>query len=135
MIVVDTNIIAYLFISGEYSKHAENVLFKDPQWAAPLLWRSELRSVLSQYIKKELISLADAVDIMDNASQLMENNEYDVNSRLVLTLAEQSSLSAYDCEFIALARDLSVKFVTADQKIAEAFPEQTLPLQDFISDD
>jgi len=134
MIVVDTNIIAYLFISGEYSKHAENVLLEDPQWAAPLLWRSELRSVLSQYIKKELLSLADAVDIMENASQLMENNEYDVNSRLVLTLAEQSSLSANDCEFIALARDLSAKFVTADQKIAEAFPELTLPLQDFISD-
>jgi len=131
MIVVDTNIIAYLFISGEYSKHAENVLFKDPQWAAPLLWRSELRSVLSQYIKKALLSLADAVDIMENASQLMENNEYDVNSRLVLTLAEQSSLSAYDCEFIALARDLRVKLVTADQKIAEAFPELTLPLQSF----
>ncbi len=134
MIVVDTNIIAYLFISGEYSKHAENVLLEDPQWAAPLLWRSELRSVLSQYIKKEFLSLADAVDIMENASQLMENNEYDVNSRLVLTLAEQSSLSAYDCEFIALARDLNVKFVTADQKIAEIFPELTFPLQNYISD-
>ena len=134
MIVVDTNIIAYLFISGEYSKHAENVLLKDPQWAAPLLWRSELRSVLSQYIKKELLSLADAVDIMDNASQLMENNEYDVNSRQVLTMAEQSRLSAHDCEFIALAKDLSVKFVTADRKIAEVFPELTLPLQSFTGD-
>ena len=131
MIVVDTNIIAYLFISGEHSKHAENVLLKDPQWAAPLLWRSELRSVLSQYIKKELLSLEDTVDIMENASQLMENNEYDVNSRLVLTLAEQSGLSTYDCEFIALAQDLSVKFVTADKIIAEAFPEMTLPLHSF----
>ena len=134
MIVVDTNIIAYLFISGEYSKHAEIVLLKNPQWAAPLLWRSELRSVLSQFIKKEFLSLEDAVDIMENASQLMENNEYDVNSRLVLTLAEESNLSAYDCEFIALAKDLSVKLVTADQKIAEIFPEHTLPLQNFIGD-
>ncbi len=134
MMVVDTNIIAYLFISGEFSEHAENVLLKDPQWAAPLLWRSELRSVLSQYIRKEFLSLEDAADIMENASQLMENNEYDVNSRLVLTLADESNLSAYDCEFIALAKDLNAKLVTADQKIAEIFPEHTLALRNFIGD-
>ncbi len=131
MIVVDTNIIAYLFISGEFSEQAEKVLLKDPQWAAPLLWRSEMRSVLNQYIWKELLSLADAVDIMDHASQLMENNEYDVSSRLVLTLAQESNLSAYDCEFIALARDLGVKLVTADQKIAEIFSEYSISLQAF----
>ena len=134
MIVVDTNIIAYLFISGEFSEHAENVLLKDPQWAAPLLWRSELRSVLSRYIKKEFLSLEDAVDIMESASQLMENNEYDVNSRLVLTLAEENNLSAYDCEFIALAKDLNIKLVTADKKFAEIFPEHTLSLRHFVDD-
>jgi predicted nucleic acid-binding protein len=134
MIVVDTNIIAYLFISGEFSEQAEKVLLKDPQWAAPLLWRSELRSVLTQYIRKELLSLADAVDIMDHASRLMENNEYDVNSRLVLALAKESNLSAYDCEFIALAKDLGVKLVTADQKIAEIFSEYTIFLQGFTGE-
>lgn len=131
MIVVDTNIIAYLFISGDFSGQAEYVLLKDPQWAAPLLWRSELRSVLTQYIKKGFLNLADAVEIMESASQLMDNNEYDVNSELVLTLAKQSNLSAYDCEFIALAKDLDVKLVTADQRIAEKFPGYTLLLQDF----
>ncbi len=131
MIVVDTNIIAYLLISGDFSRQAEYVLLKDSQWAAPLLWRSELRSVLTQYNKKGLLSLADAVEIMESASQLMDNNEYDVNSELVLTLAKQSNLSAYDCEFIALAKDLDVKLVTADQRITEKFPGHTLLLQDF----
>ena len=131
MIVVDTNIIAYLFISGEFSKHAENVLLKDPRWAAPLLWRSELRSILTQYIRKELLSPEDAVDIMEHASQLIENNEYDVSSKQVLTLATKSNLSAYDCEFVALAKDLGLKLVTADQKIVEAFPEYVLRLQTY----
>ncbi len=134
MIVVDTNIIAYLFISGEFSEQAEKVLLKDPQWAAPLLWRSELRSVLTQYIRKGLLSLADAVDIMGHASQLMENNEYDVNSRLVLALAKENNFSAYDCEFIALAKDLGVKLVTADQKIAEIFSEYSISLQGFTGE-
>jgi len=37
MIVVDTNIIGYLFITGEFSNEAENVFIKDPHWTAPLL--------------------------------------------------------------------------------------------------
>ena len=69
---------------------------------------------------------------MKNASQIMESNEYDVNSKMVLTLAKESSLSAYDCEFIASAKDIRVKLVTADQRIALIFPEHTLALQKFI---
>ena len=42
MIVVDTNIITYLFLEGEFSSQAENLLQKDDQWAAPVLWRSSL---------------------------------------------------------------------------------------------
>jgi len=51
MIVVDTNIIAYLYISGEKSLQAEQLLSFDSLWNAPILWRSEFRNVLSQYFK------------------------------------------------------------------------------------
>ncbi len=78
MIVVDANIISYLFICDEFSEQAEKVLIKDSQWAAPLLWRSELRSVLTQYIRKEILTLEETVEIMENASALLENNEYDI---------------------------------------------------------
>lgn len=36
MIVVDTNIIAYLYISGEKSLQAEQLLSFDSLWNAPL---------------------------------------------------------------------------------------------------
>lgn len=134
MIVVDTNIISYLFICGEFSGQAEKVLIKDSQWAAPLLWRSELRSVLTQYIKKEILTLEETVEIMENASALLENNEYDIASRQVLDLASSSNLSAYDCEFVALAKDLNIKLVTADKRITEMFPQYSLSLQDFTID-
>jgi predicted nucleic acid-binding protein len=134
MIVVDTNIIGYLFICGEFSEQAEKVLLKDSQWAAPLLWRSELRSVLAQYIRKEILTLEDTLEIMESASALMENNEYDVASKQVLELVSKSNLSAYDCEFIALAKDLNIKLVTADKRITEMFPQYSLSLIDFTSD-
>jgi len=49
MIVTDTNLIGYLFLTSAHSMLAERVFQKDPVWAAPLLWRSELRNVLALY--------------------------------------------------------------------------------------
>jgi predicted nucleic acid-binding protein len=40
-----------------------------------------------------------------------------VASQQVLELAIRSRCSAYDCEFIALAQDLRVPFVTADRQV------------------
>ena len=47
MIVVDTNVIGYLFLSSDQSVLAERALQKDNEWAAPILWRSEFRNVLT----------------------------------------------------------------------------------------
>ena len=84
MIVVDTNIIGYLYLNSDRSAQAEQVLRKDPQWAAPLLWRSELRNVLALYMRRDLLSLQDAQQIMDEATTLMQNREYTVTSFEVL---------------------------------------------------
>jgi predicted nucleic acid-binding protein len=132
MIVVDTNIISYLFISGDFSTQAEKIFLKDSKWAAPLLWRSEFRSVLAQYIRKGLLTLEDAIEIMESAATLMENNEFDVSSGQVLELVNASNLSAYDCEFVALAKNLGVKLVTVDLKISVRFPDCSLAIQDYI---
>jgi predicted nucleic acid-binding protein len=135
MIVVNINIISYRFICGEFSEQAEKVLIKDSQWAAPLLWRSDLRNVLTQYIRKEILTLEETVEIMENASALLENNEYDIASRQALELASKSSLSAYNCEFVDLAKDLNIKLVTADKRITEMFPQYSMLLQDFTIDE
>ena len=52
MIVVDTNVIAYLLIPGQHTAAARGTLARDAEWAAPLLWRSELRNVLALYLRK-----------------------------------------------------------------------------------
>ncbi len=127
MIVVDTNIISYFYLNSDYSSLAEQVFKKDPVWSAPLLWRSEFRNVLSFYIKKNIISLADAIDIFESAEELLKKNEYEINSVQVLSLAHHSG-TAYDCEFVNLAKDLGVSLITEDKKILNNFPESTLTM-------
>ncbi len=133
MIVVDTNTISYLFLTGEFSDQAERTLLKDSQWSAPLLWRSEFRSVLAQYIRKNILTLDQAIEIMESAVSLMETNEYDMDSKQVLHLVNNSNLSAYDCEFIALAKDLGVKMVAADKKVLEQFSDFAISIQEFAN--
>ena len=131
MIVVDTNLIGYLFLASDRSALAERALRKDPEWAAPLLWRSEMRNVLAQVVRRSLLGLEDAQRIMDAAADLMSGREYQVASDSVLRLAAASGCSAYDCEFVSLARDLGVILVTADQQLLRAFPDTAVGLEAF----
>lgn len=132
MIVVDTNVIGYLFLSSEQSLSAEQALKKDSEWAAPILWRSELRNVLALYLRKNLVTLQQAQSIMNSALELLRGREYEVSSYEVLRLASESKCSAYDCEFIAAANDLKVSLVTVDRQLLREFPSVAVSLKSFI---
>lgn len=131
MIVVDTNLISYLYLEGEHSLLAERAWRKDGEWAAPLLWRSEFRNVLAFYIRRKWLTLEDSQQIMNEALDLMAEHEYEVDSNLVLQLVDRSSCSAYDCEFVALAQELKIPLVTMDQQILRDFPTVAIPLTAF----
>ena len=133
MIVVETNIIAYLFLTSGRSQLSEAALYKDPVWVAPLLWRSEMRNVLALYLRKGLLSLEDAQAMIKAASDLMHGGEYEVASDHVLALVKNSACSVYDCELVALARDLKVPLVTADRQILKDFPETALALEAYLA--
>jgi predicted nucleic acid-binding protein len=133
MIVADTNLIAYLYLESPNSHQAERALLKDAHWAAPLLWRSEFRNVLALYIRKRWLSLDETQRIMNEALGLMEEQEYEVDSQRVLSLAAESSCSAYDCEFVALAQDLGVCLVTLDKQLLSDFPDVAVSLDAFVS--
>jgi predicted nucleic acid-binding protein len=132
MIVVDTNVIGYLFLTSPHSQQAEAALVKDAAWVAPLLWRSEFRNVLALYLRKRWLSLEDSQQIMTEALDFMDDREYEVDSSQVLTLAATSSCSAYDCEFVALALELGVSLVTVDRRVLRDFPAVAVSLATFI---
>jgi predicted nucleic acid-binding protein len=122
MIVVDTNVLAYLWLTGERTAQAEKLLRSDPDWNAPLLWRSEFRNVLAGSLRRGDLNLETALRIADEAEEQMRSREFSVPSAQVLARVEVSDCSAYDCEFVVLAEELGVPLVTSDEKLLKAFP-------------
>jgi len=132
MIVADSNLIAYLLISGEKTPLAEQVLLKDRAWAAPLLCRSEIRSILTQYMRHENMSLVQSNITMDMAERILGGREYAVPSHEVLQVTFHENISAYDAEFVVLAKQLEVPLVTFDQKVLKTFPRIAVSAVDFL---
>lgn len=128
MIVVDSNVLAYLYLPGEHTQAAEALLERDPEWASPVLWRSEFRNILAGCIRRKDITFDQAVTLQLEAESLLAGCEFEVESRNVLELVRESDCSAYDCEFIALAMKLETKLFTMDKKLLRAFPNYALSL-------
>lgn len=133
MIVVDTNVIASLYLETDRTEVAEQVLIKDSDWVVPLLWRSEFRNVLAIWVRHQRMRLAEAVQVVESAETQLRGQEFEVPSTHVLRLADASDCSAYDCEFVALAEDLRVPMVTLDKQVLGSFPQIALSPRDFAA--
>lgn len=133
MIVADTNIISYLLLPTEYSEQASQLFRQNSFWIAPQLWRSEFRSVLSLYLRQNVITLSQALAIQEEAEALMADREYALPSVSVLQLVANSSCSAYDCEFVALAKQLAIPLLTQDKKLLREFPADAISLDAYLS--
>ncbi|MBI4871499.1 MAG: type II toxin-antitoxin system VapC family toxin [Candidatus Riflebacteria bacterium] len=131
MIVVDTNVIAYLLIAGNKTATARAVFERDSDWVAPSLWESEFLSVLSKHLRARTMNLADAIELLKEAADVMDQAAADALPADVLKLVEASKCSSYDCEFVALAKHLGAPLVTVDAKVRREFPGVAVSPEDF----
>ena len=133
MIVVDSNVIAYYWVNGPLTGIAQDVQTKDSEWHVPMLWRSEMRSVLTGYLRDGSLSVEQITRLMSSAEESFLGREHIVPSDKVFKLAVETSLSAYDCEFVALASTLDVPLVTADKAVLKAFPDRAITMEAFAA--
>ena len=128
MIVIDTNVMVYLLTGASRGEDAAHLLAKDPEWAAPPILLSELRNVMVGLLRRGQIRDQDAVDICEDAQEVLGDRVASVPAPPVLDTAIQSKMSAYDAEFVVLARRLRVPLVTADQAILDGAPDVAVSL-------
>lgn len=132
MIVVDTNILVYFYVQGNQSKLVTELFLQDSDWIAPSLWLSEFRNTMMLYKRKDLLNMSTILDIVKAAENLMKNRSFLAKSSDVLNLASISQCSAYECEFVALAKKFQIPLVTADKKIVRSFPETAVSINQFL---
>ena len=132
MIVVDTNLIAYLLLGGEHVEVARAVYLRDHEWSAPVLWRSEFANVLARRLRREESSLEQAMEFHRHAGALLGGRQFFVPTERVLDLVVSSSCSAYDCEFVALAQYFRTSLVTSDREVLRAFPQIAMSPDRFL---
>lgn len=133
MIVVDTNTLVYFWAPSERKSTIDALFVADPNWMAPLLWRSEFRNALAAHLRSGIFSLDQILLITKKAEELMLGREMDVKSVDVMRLVSESNCTAYDCEFVALALELDTLLVTQDKKVLREFRRVAVTAEDFLS--
>ncbi len=132
MIVVDTNVIAYLLIQGARTSLAEEVYRKDSDWLLPALWRHEFLNVLSTYVRYGGGREKDGLQIWARAMALFGGNEGDMDLKKAFHFSVVKDVSAYDAQFIVLAQELRTQLITDDRKLLAAFPDLAQSMQAYV---
>ena len=130
MIVVDTNVFIRLTVGRDAGGDAALLHRLDPEWAAPPIFTSELRNVLLGYVRRGDIDLDRAKATCDEAARVLGNRIDDVPHDRVIDTALECGLTAYDAEFVVLARTLGVPLATLDREILEGAPDVAVSVRD-----
>jgi predicted nucleic acid-binding protein len=133
VIVVDTNLLAYAVLPGERTEAALAVAGRDPDWVAPALWRWELRNVLATAMRVRKMHLRSAVSAFGLAEQLVTDADLEASTEECLRVAARGGVSAYDAEFVFVAEQLELPLVTADRRLAKAFPGLAISPEEFAT--
>jgi predicted nucleic acid-binding protein len=132
MIVVDTNIIAYRFIEGDKTEKVLKAQQKDSDWILPSLWRHEFLNVLSTAARSRILNTEQCQQVWKSAVHVLHSLERDVDMLKALLLSIETSISAYDAQYITLAQSSRIRCLTEDRKLLEAFPAITVSLDQFF---
>jgi predicted nucleic acid-binding protein len=133
MIVVDTNIISYLLIPNDrYNQLADELFEKDSNWISPILWRHELLSVLSIYLRRNIINSTACKSIYQEAVETVTSRPIS-DFEKVFNIVKNSNLSSYDCEFVALANENKLPLITEDKKITREFPDTACTIKAYLN--
>ncbi len=134
MIVADANLVLYLLIDGPHTNTAEAIFQRDPDWLFPMLCRSEIRQAVVRLTRAGRLTGAHAARILKEAARLIDGHEVPLPDEPVRQAAMQSGCSAYDCEYVVLARATGVPLLTFDIAVRKAFPDHCQEPSRFVGD-
>src|SRR3990172_8620196 len=127
MVVVDTNVLAYLLVEGDRTKEAQALFARDSDWRSEAFLLVEFSNVLATYRRMGALSGQQTESLLAEAARRMREL-LNVPNLQALRCAERFAVSAYDARFLAVADTLGAKLVTEDTKLRAAAPDLTRSL-------
>ena len=89
--------LAYLLLPGPKTDLAEALLDQQPQWAAPPLWRSEFRNVLTGYLRRDRLLLSQAVELMQEAEEILAAHNEPVSTAVPMAVSSSPLPNSWAC--------------------------------------
>jgi predicted nucleic acid-binding protein len=132
MLVVDTNILAYLLIVGDRTKEAQALFTRDADWKSEAFVLVEFSNILATYRRLGELSGTQAEHLLNKAEALL-HGLVNLPHMAALRTAQQFRVSAYDARFLATAENLGARLVTEDAKLRAAAPALTQSLAEALA--
>jgi predicted nucleic acid-binding protein len=134
MLLVDTNVVAYLLIHGPSTAAAQKLRRRDPDWRSEAFLLVEFTNVLASCIATGRMSLSLAHELLARVNTLFDGKLARVAHGSVLSISAEYRVSAYDARFLALAYRLGQRLVTEDTRLRSAAPKLTVSLVEALAE-
>jgi predicted nucleic acid-binding protein len=132
MVVVDTNILAYLLIAGDHTKEAQALFARDAEWKSEAFVLIEFSNILATYERTGGLTRSQAEHLL-NEAEIRIHSLVSLPHIAALRTAQQFTVSAYDARFLATAEKLGTRLVTEDTKLRAAAPTLTQSLAEALA--
>lgn len=133
MLLVDTNVVAYLLIDGDHTGAAQELRHRDSDWRSEAFLLVEFTNVLAASIASHRMSVPLAEDFLAKATTLLDGKLVRVAHSSVLSIAVRYRVTAYDARFLALAYQTGRRLVTEDARLRAAAPGLTRSLAEALA--
>ena len=133
MVLVDTNVIAPLYVRSARTEAVEELFARDAVWRTEPLALIELSNVLITYERSRYITAAAARDCLNRAAAFLQPHLFRVSHQAALEAALDYRVTAYDARFLALADQLGSRLVTEDARLRAAAPALTQSLAEVLA--
>ena len=134
MIAVDTNVIVPMILTTDATGLIRRLWTHESDWRTPRIWLYEFRNVIATRYRRGLISEQQCFETLISARRMVITSEFESSDDELLRTALRSGCTAYDCEYVVLARRLGSRLVTMDKQVLKAFPEVAISPEDFLRD-
>ena len=133
MLLVDTNVIAPLYVRSARSDSVAELFARDAVWRTEPLALIELSNVLVSYERARYITAARGRDCLRRAAAFLQPHFFRVSHQAALDTALRYRVTAYDARFLAAAQQLGRRLVTEDARLRAAAPGLTQSLAEALA--